>query len=291
MLHQTRTELTSAGAPGRAFLPAMPAAGHSPVRIGLALGGGFARGIAHAGILRIFEQHRIPIHCITGISAGAIVAAAYASGTPVDEIARIGCAMRFGDVARLRPCRLGLVDSDRMGRFLRGLLTTRWFEEMRLPLGIIATEVATGDPIAFSERGGVLDPIRASCAYPGLFQPVRHEGRLLVDGAMSVGVPTALARSLGATHIISVPLPAGTPSAEPRDAMQVLSRCMQLLQSRLESEWRHESDLVITPDVRSMDWNAFGQGPALIRAGEAAALAALPRIEEWLGYRPTAAAA
>ena len=88
--------------------------GQVPARLGLALGGGFARGIAHAGVLRVFERHGIPLHCITGVSAGSIVAAAYASGTPADEIARIGCSMRFRDVARWSICRMGFMGSDRM---------------------------------------------------------------------------------------------------------------------------------------------------------------------------------
>ncbi|PWU05802.1 MAG: hypothetical protein C5B51_13720 [Terriglobia bacterium] len=95
----------------RAAEPRMVPETPGPIRIGLALGGGFARGIAHAGVLRIFEQHRIPIHCITGISAGSIVAAAYASGATPDEIARAGCSMRFRDVGRWNLGRLGLVRS------------------------------------------------------------------------------------------------------------------------------------------------------------------------------------
>src|SRR5579871_5079824 len=99
--------------PVAAVLPAMPA----QPKIGLALGGGFARGIAHVGILKVLERERIPLHCITGVSAGSIVAAAFASGAGVDEIARIGCGMRFNDVARWTLCRLGLVESERMAAF------------------------------------------------------------------------------------------------------------------------------------------------------------------------------
>jgi len=251
----------------------------APVRIGLALGGGFARGIAHAGVLRIFEKHHIPIHCITGISAGAIVAAAYASGASPDEIARAGCAMRFRDVGRWTLGRLGLVRSDCMQRFLERLLKTYRFEEMYTPLGVMATDLSTGEPVAFSGNGLVFDPIRASCSYPGLFQPVRHRGQLLVDGAMSMEIPAALARQLGATHVISVYLPA--PQIEPRNVFDIVNRCFQIMQRRSEDRWRSESDLVIAPDVRGMDWNAFGQGSRLIEAGEAAARAALPEIEEW----------
>src|SRR5213593_2598182 len=174
-----------------------------PPRIGLALGGGFARGIAHAGVLRVFERHRIPIHCITGVSAGSIVAAAFASGAPAAEIARAGCAMRFGDVARWSLCRMGFVVSERMQRFLERLLRRYRFEEMPIPLGVIATDLCTGQPVRFRDTGDVFLPIRASCSYPGLFQPVRTGGRVLVDGAMSCEIPARQARELGATHVVA----------------------------------------------------------------------------------------
>jgi NTE family protein len=260
----------------------------SPVRIGLALGGGFARGIAHAGVLRVLERHHIPIHCVTGISAGAIVAAAYASGATIEEIVHAGCSMRLGDVGRIRLGRLGLLGSLTMNRFLERLLRTYRFEEMRIPLGVLATDLATGEPAPFAGTGEVFEPIRASCAYPGLFQPVSHQGRLLVDGVMSMGVPAALARQLGATHVISVSLPPATPCAAPNNMFQVVSRCFQILQSRVESTWRSETNVVIAPDVRGVDWNAFGRGPELVQAGEAAALAVVPEIREW--FAPRAAA-
>ena len=250
-------------------------------RIGLALGGGFARGIAHAGVLKILEQHQIPIHSITGVSAGAIVAAAYASGASPEEIGRAGCAMRFGDVGRWSLGRLGLVGSERMRGFLKRLLKTYQFEQMRIPLGVLATDLSSGKPVTFLGPGGVFDPIRASCSYPGLFQPVPYHGRLLVDGAMSMEIPAALARQLGATHVISVHLPARGASTNPSNVFQVVNRCFQILQSRSEDSWRSETDLVIAPDVRDVDWDAFGRGAELIEAGEIAALAALPRIKEW----------
>jgi len=261
----------------------------SPVRMGLALGGGLARGIAHAGVLRVLEQHRIPIHCITGISAGAIVAAAYASGTAPEEMASAGCSMRFGDVGRLRLGRLGFADSKCMNRFLERLLKSYRFEQMRVPLGVLATDLTSGEPVTFAGSGSVFEPIRASCAIPGLFEPVRHNGRLLVDGVLSMGVPAALARQLGATHVISVPLPVGGPKAEPSNMLQVVNRCFQILQSRLENSWRSETDLVIAPDVSGVEWNAFGRGPELVEAGEAAAWASLPKIQEWFSHmRPAA---
>src|SRR5690349_3163879 len=131
-------------------------------RLGLALGGGFARGIAHAGVLKVFERHAIPTHCITGVSAGSIVAAAYASGTTPDEIARVGCSMRFRDVARWTINRMGFMGSDRMTRFLEGVLKAHCFEAMQTPLGIVATDLCTGEPVSFRGAGDVYVPIRAS---------------------------------------------------------------------------------------------------------------------------------
>lgn len=257
------------------------AAATSPIRIGLALGGGFARGIAHAGVLKLLEQRGIPIHCVTGVSAGSIVAAAYASGVAPEEIARAGCAMRFSDVGRWSLGLLGFLASERMNRFLERLLRTYRFEEMQVPLGVVATDLLSGLPVAFSGTGKVFDPIRASCSYPGLFHPVRHQGRLLVDGAISVEIPAALARQLGATHVISVYLPASNPLAQPRNVFHVVNRCFQILHSRAEEGWRSDSDLVITPDVGAIGWDGFGRGPQLIEAGEIAASVALPEIQKW----------
>jgi len=251
-------------------------------RIGLALGGGFARGIAHVGVLKVLEQHLVPIHCITGVSAGSIVAAAYASGLAPQDIASAGCAMRFGDVGRWSFGRLGLVGSERMRGFLERLLKVHRFEEMRIALGVLATDLSTGRPATFSGRGSVFDPIRASCSYPGLFQPVRYQGRLLVDGAMSAEIPAALARQLGATHVISVCLPAHVPDTTPSNLFQVVNRCFQILQSRTEDAWRSETNLVIAPDVHGVSWDAFDRAPQLIEAGEAAARSALPKIREYL---------
>jgi NTE family protein len=251
-------------------------------RIGLALGGGFARGIAHAGILRVFERRGIPIHCVTGVSAGSIVAAAYASGALPDEIAHAGSSMRFADVARWSISRMGFVVSERMKPFLQALLKHHRFEEMAIPLGVVATDLCTGEPVAFHGTGDVFLPIRASCSYPGLFQPVRANGRLLVDGAMSVEIPAMQARALGATHVVSVHLPPPLRSRPPGDMFQVVRRCFQIMQTHNEGAWRQASDLVITPDLRGVEWDGFERGPELVEAGEAAALAALPTIQSWL---------
>jgi NTE family protein len=267
----------------RAPVPEPIAAIPAPMRLGLALGGGFARGLAHIGVLRVLEENRIPVHCIAGVSAGAIVAAAYASGATPAEIADAGSAMRFTDVARWTIGRMGIAGSERMDRFLRKLMKCYCFEEMRIPLGVVATDVVTGEAIVFRDRGDVILPIRASCSYPGLFQPVHCGTHLLVDGAISAEVPSLLTRLLGATHVISLHLPMQGAAAMPTNMFHVINRCFQILHSRTEITWRQHSDLVIEPDVRGMEWDAFDSSAQLVKAGEEAARLALPRIQAWAG--------
>jgi NTE family protein len=271
----------------RAAVPEPEAAIPAPMRLGLALGGGFARGLAHIGALSVLEENHIPVHCIAGVSAGAIVAAAYASGATPAEIAEAGSAMRFTDVARWTIGRMGIAGSERMDRFLRKLLKCQCFEQMRIPLGVVATDVVTGEAIVFRDRGDVVLPIRASCSYPGLFQPVRCGSHLLVDGAISTEVPALLTRLLGATHVISLHLPMQGAAAMPTNMFHVINRCFQILHSRTEITWRQHSDMVIEPDVRGMEWDAFDSAHQLVKAGEEAARQALPRIQAWAGLATT----
>jgi len=251
-------------------------------RIGLALGGGFARGIAHVGILRVLEREKIPLHCITGVSAGAIVAAAYASGATTEEIAAVGSAMRFGDVAKWSLSKLGFAGSDRMVGFMARLLKKLRFEDMRIPLGVVATDLRAGKPVSFRDTGEITPAIRASCSYPGLYRPFEINGRTYVDGAITVEVPAHLARQMGATHVIAACIPNQDETFQPHNMFQVVSRCFQILMSFNEEGWRKESDAVVIPDVGAIPWDGFENAMAMIEAGERAAEKALPQIRKWL---------
>jgi NTE family protein len=169
-----------------------------------------------------------------------------------------------------------------MKRFLEQLLKRFRFEDMRIPLGVLATDLCAGQSVTFRDQGDVFLPIRASCAYPGLFLPVRHENRLLVDGAITMEIPALLARELGANYVISVYLPAQSEAPPPRHVFEIVNRCFQILHERTEDRWRAASDLVITPDVRAIAWDGFGCGQELLKAGEEAAEAMLPKIQSWL---------
>lgn len=251
---------------------------HNSPRIGLALGGGFARGMAHVGVMRVLERNNIPIHAIAGVSAGSIAAALYASGRTPDEIELIARTMRFKDVARWTISLLGFTRSERMEAFLARSLKTRKFEEMRMPLAVVASDLVTGKPVVFRGHGDVVMPIRASCSYPGLFLPIRHEGKCLVDGMISMEVPARPLRDMGCTHVISVAIPDSATCVDPRNVFSVITRSFQVLNGRTEKEWRRYSNVVISPDVRSLSWDSFEQCAKLVEAGERAAEEALPKI-------------
>ena len=260
-------------------------------RLGLALGGGFARGIAHVGVLRAFERSKIPIHCISGISAGSIVASAFASGSSSYEIEQVAIKMRFSDVARWRISWQGLVGSDPMRKFLARVLKVFDFEKMQIPLAVVATDLTAGAPAVFREKGDVVLPIRASCSYPGLFQPVRHLNHCLVDGMIAMDVPAAPLRRMGATHVVSVALPNPTESVDPRNMLSVVTRCFQIMTARSEAQWRRHSNLVIVPDVKEVGWDSFESARVLIEAGEKAAEAVMPQIARWFADEPGEAVA
>lgn len=252
-------------------------------KIGLALGGGFARGLAHIGVLRVLERNRVPLHAIAGVSAGAVAAAAYASGASTAEIEAMGRQMRFSDVSRWTVSRLGLAGTDRMEGFLGRLLKVKTFEEMKIPLAVVATDLAAGSPMVFRGHGDVVMPIRASCSFPGLFQPLKHHGRYLVDGFVSMEVPAQPPAEMGATHVIAVSLPNAKETADPASLFSVVDRCFQIMSKRLEPDWRRHAALVIEPRVADVPWDAFGSADRLIAMGEEAGEAAMAQIEGWLG--------
>lgn len=260
----------------RSFAYGGAAAGAGRPRIGLALAGGFARGIAHIGVLRVFREAGIPIDVVAGTSVGALIATAYCAGVPLESMERIAYQTKFTDFGRWTPSWLGLATNNRLEQFLERMTSVRRFEDLQKPLAIATTDINLGLPVYYC--GGPLGPpLRASCAYPGLFVPIQFEGRTLVDGFLTALVPVEGALLLGAEVVIAVYLEAGS-AGEPRTFTDVLSRSFNIIQKHADLEWRQHSDVVIEPDVKSFVWDDFSKSGEMIRAGEEAALKALPAI-------------
>jgi NTE family protein len=266
----------------REFAQGMPP--EEPVRaprIGVALGGGFARGISHLGVLRVLEAEGISVDILSGTSVGALIAAAYASGAPLEAISRKAISTSFRDFARWSLSRFGLASNDRLGRYVYEFCGLQRIEEMKHPLAICAVDLLSGEPYYFTQ-GDLGIALRASCAYPGLFQPVEHEGRLLVDGFLMGPVPVEAARTLGAELVIGVYLGITGPAPRPKHMGEVLWRSFAIMQQQAIQRRDRAADVLISPDVREFAWDDFSRTKELIAAGETAARAALPRIRELL---------
>jgi NTE family protein len=254
----------------------------SPFRLGLALGGGFARGIAHIGVLRVLEEENIPISFMAGTSVGALVGAIYCSGASAAEMENIACRVRFRDFARWTISRYGFASNQRMIGFLNRILKVKTFEELRLPLAVTATDFASGEGAIF-HSGSLVDPIRASCAYPGMFLPVNIRGRLLVDGMLAYPVPTYPLHEMGATHVLAIHLKGRWDSGgRPRHLFDVIGQCFAISQDRNASLWRSLADLVVEPDMAGFKYDDFERTADLLRAGEQAMRAALPEVKKWM---------
>jgi NTE family protein len=170
--------------------------------------------------------------------------------------------------------------------FLSSVLKVKTFEELRIPLAVTATDFSTGAGVVF-HSGPLVDPVRASCAYPGMFQPVKVRGHLLVDGMLTHTVPTVPLREMGAEHVLAVHLKGTWTNGDgPRHLFDVIGQCFAIAQEMNCDRWKQAADLVIEPDVKGYKYDDFEHSGALIRAGEAVTRAALAELRKWLPAEP-----
>ncbi len=250
--------------------------------IGVALGGGFARGMAHIGVLKVLEEEGIPIRLVTGTSVGALIGASYCSGLSLEDLEKVAHSCRFTTFARWTVSRYGFASNDRMVAFLTRTLKVKTFEELQIPLGVAATDFNTGEGVVF-HSGSIIDPVRASCAYPGMFLPVEIRGRYLVDGMLSHPVPTRPLRDMGAERVLAVHLK-GTwaKGGAPRHLFDVIGQSFAIAQDAMSSLWKDAADIVVEPDVAGFAYDDFKRAGDLIRSGEVAMRQAMPEVRKWL---------
>lgn len=245
-------------------------------RVGLALAGGFARGIAHIGVLRVLREAGIPIDCVAGTSVGALIGTSFCAGASLELMEEIGSGTSFTDFGRWTPSWLGLATNQRMEKFLAKFTPVKTFEELQIPLAIATTDIIAGVTVYYS-HGSIVPPLRASCAYPGLFVPIQYENRTLVDGFLTAPVPVEGAFLLGADLVIAVYMESES-LEPPRTFTDILSRSFNIIQRHADLAWRTQADIIIEPDVKQFVWDDFSKTPDMVAAGEIAALGALPQI-------------
>ncbi len=252
-------------------------------RVGLALSGGAARGLAHIGVLRALEENQIPIDCIAGTSAGALVGGAYAAGVSAAKIETVGRRLRLRDMGRVTMRRRGIQSSRRLEEFLRTRLPVTRFEDLPIPFAAIATELHSGAPVVMRGKGDLAFAIRASCCVPGWYVPVEDgHGRWLVDGGLAANIPSVYARELGAEIVIAVDVNSEGAKflGPPRSVIGVLFQTIMVVARTTAIHQLKDADIVISPKVGHIRWDEMARADELLAAGYEAARDSIERIRE-----------
>jgi NTE family protein len=276
--------LAACASPPRPQVPATPptpvvAAPKAPPRVGLALGGGAARGFAHVGVIQVLEEAGLRPQLVVGTSAGSLVAALYASGRTAVQLQAVALEMdeaAFADWT-LPIFSRGVLRGEALGRYVNTQVGGRLIENMALPLGIVATDLASGQGVLF-RRGDTGTAVRASSAVPAVFLPVRIGAAEYVDGGLVSPVPVRYAREMGAEVVVAVDIssaPEGNPSSDP---LQILLQTFAIMGKSINSWELKDADVVVRPALRGMGSGDFAGKRRAIDAGRAAMLAALPRL-------------
>jgi len=251
-------------------------------RIGLALSGGAARGIAHVGVLRALEENDIPIDAIAGASAGALIGGSYAAGLSIDELEVMARNFRWRYTSRPSFSRLGLQSNARMEKFLRKRLPVTRFENLKIPFAALAMDLHLGTPVVFRDQGDLPFAIRASACIPAIYTPVRDaEGRWLLDGGLVANLPIGFARDLGADAVIAVDVKLDGIHffEDPRTALGVLAHVFVAVERIVSNQQRGDADVLITPKVGHVRWDQTRRADELVKAGYEAATEAMEKIK------------
>ncbi len=255
----------------------------APRRIGLALGGGSARGFAHIGVLQALDEAKVPVDVVAGTSAGALVGAFYAAGISPWKMQDIALKVRDIDVADFASgSKRGMLGGMALRRLVNSLLGDVPIEKMPRRFAAVATDLASGDKVAL-QRGDTGAAVAASCAIPGVFIPAQLNGRELVDGGLTSPVPVGVARQLGAEAVIAVDV-GGKPSAKPRSGLyEIILQSFEIMGRSLAEMEGQTANVLIRPRTDAFDSSDFNARKEMIEAGYLAGQSALPELRRKLG--------
>jgi NTE family protein len=263
---------------------AVPEAPKRVPRLGLALGGGAARGFAHIGVIQVLEENGYHPQLVAGTSAGSLVAALYAAGNDGRALQRLASEMDESAITDWTFPLRGVIKGEALANFVRQQTSGKTIEQMALPLGIVATDLGSGEPVLF-RRGDTGTAVRASSAVPSVFQPVRIGNREYVDGGLASPVPVRFAREMGAEVVIAVDISTPPSGQAPQEAMSMLLQTFAIMGRSINNWELRSADVVIRPQLNGMKGADFAGRMKAIEAGRAAAAAALPAIRAALAPR------
>ncbi len=249
-----------------------------PPRLGLALGGGAARGFAHIGVIQVLEEQGIRPDLVVGTSAGSLVAAMWASGKSGVELGSLAESMDETALTDWTYPGRGLLRGEGLAKYVREHTEGRSIETMKIPLGIVATDLGSGQPILF-QRGDPGVAVRASSAVPAVFQPVRIGSREYVDGGLVAPVPVQFARQMGAELVIAVDISASPEGQPTGDALKMLLQTFAIMGRSLGQYQLREADVVMRPKLQGVSGADFGARRLAVLAGREAALSVLADLK------------
>ncbi len=247
----------------------------------LVLGGGSARGLAHIGVLKALEREKIPIHRVVGTSMGALIGAAYSVGVSVKKMEDMAHKFNWKTIFDPTLPRIGLLAGKKLERIVAELTENKGFSDCKIPLAIVATDIEKNERIVF-QKGNLQKVICASCSWPGIFNPVRIEGRLLVDGGIKNSVPTRIARSLDPGYMIAVDVGFCVKEGKITNIFQMLLQSFQIMGEELNRYQSRISDTLIKVELGDIDQAGFGRSREAIAKGEEAALGKIGQIKRML---------
>lgn len=248
-------------------------------KVGLVLGGGGARGVAHIGVLKVLAENRIPVHCIAGTSSGALFGALFSGGMSPYDMAKQAHSIDWFKLVAFRLSKSGPVSGEGIEKLIIGDIGDRNIEDLRIPLSIIATNLKSGDKVVI-RQGKVAKAVHASSAIPGVFSPVEFQGMLLADGLVVDNVPVEEVRAIGADFVIAVDVvPNVILDGWVPNALNVIERAIDINCRRMSEASKKLADIVIDPVNRNISALSLDQADELVRMGEVAANAALPQIK------------
>lgn len=278
--------------------PAGPAPEPPRPKLALVLGGGAARGFAHVGVIRVLEQEKIPVDLVVGTSVGSLIGAIWAADQNSFELEWTAFQLEKDDLLDYglltAVLGMGLAKGEKLEAFVKSHVKTQNIEELRLPFAAVAADLNWGGKVVL-DRGSVARAVRASSAIPGVFQPVTHMGKLLVDGGVVDNIPISVARQKGADLVVAVDISENLGNTNITNLVDVMLQAANIMFALNVEHSRKDADVLVQPRVGDVAMLDFSQKKRCMEAGIAAARQAVPRIRQaiadWQARRGTRAAA
>lgn len=250
-------------------------------KLGLALGSGAARGLAHIGVLLALTENHIPVHAIAGSSMGSLVGALYAAGIPPSYMEGLACALRFRHWVDFTVPKMGLISGERIREMIALLTRNETIEDMPVPLAIVATELLGRKSVTF-RAGNVADAVRASISIPGIFVPFTMNGGIYVDGGVLERVPVSAAYNLGADFVLAVDVGSGRANYKPESMIDVIVQSLDVMQDFGTGQGM-SADIMIVPELEDVGPSHFHKAKRAIDAGYEAVMKVVEQLQEQCG--------